>query len=55
MSDVPVPDQPPMPTPPVSLADMAVFHHEMFTSYVKAGFDMAQALALVIAWIAKPS
>lgn len=55
MTDQPLPDRPPMPTPPVSLAEMAVFHHEMFTSYVKAGFDVGQALALVIAWITKPS
>ncbi len=37
-----------------NLNDMAAFHHEMFVSYVKAGFTEAQALELIKAWIARP-
>ncbi len=33
--------------------DVAVTQHEMFLSYVKAGFTEKQALTLIVAWIQK--
>ena len=37
-----------------NLNDLAVLHHEMFLSYMKAGFTAEQALELLKAWIPKP-
>ena len=38
-----------------NLNDVAIMHHEMFLSYVKAGFSEVQALELLKVWIPKPT
>lgn len=43
---------------PIEIPNMnaaAAFHHEMFVSYVKAGFTETQALELIKAWILRPT
>ena len=45
---MPVPDQMP-PDPMSQLAEGAAQTHELFTSYVQAGFDRGEALQIVIA------
>ena len=37
------------------LLDVAIMHHEIYLSYVKAGFTEAQALELLKVWIPKPT
>ncbi len=37
------------------LLDVAIMHHEIYLSYVKAGFSEGQALELLKAWIPKPT
>ena len=37
------------------LLNVAIMHHEIYLSYVKAGFTEAQALELLKVWIPKPT
>ena len=37
------------------LLNVAIMHHEIFLSYVKAGFTESQALELLKAWIPRPN
>ncbi len=37
-----------------NLNDVAILHHEVYLSYVKAGFSEEQALELLKVWIPKP-
>ncbi len=37
------------------LLDVAIMHHEVYLSYVKAGFSEVQALELLKVWIPKPT
>ncbi len=37
------------------LLDVAIMHHEIWLSYVKAGFSEAQALELLKVWIPTPT
>ncbi len=38
-----------------NLNDVAALHHEIYLSYVKAGFSEEQALELLKAWIPRPN
>ncbi len=37
------------------LLNVAIMHHEIYLSYVKAGFTEVQALELLKVWIPKPT
>ncbi len=37
------------------LLNVAIMHHEIYLSYMKAGFSEVQALELLKAWIPKPT
>ncbi len=36
------------------LLNVAIMHHEIYLSYMKAGFSEVQALELLKVWIPKP-
>ena len=41
------------PILPQTINDMAVIHHELYLSYLKAGFSEGQALVLLVALMQK--